>query len=133
MLQRVIQFLKDNPVFYVATVDAGKPRVRPFGIAVEHDGKIYFCTSNVKQVYRQLQANPYVEISTTAVDFEWLRLSGKAVFEPNPAVKKKAFEISPILADLYNTPENPEFAVFYLEEAEAVFCKLTGGQESGKL
>ena len=122
MLQKTLQFLHDGKVFYVATVDDGKPRVRPFGLAFELDSKLYFGTANVKPVFRQLQACPYVEISATSPQMEWIRLSGKAVFDGSMAAKKKAFEVMPSLADLYKDgPDDPAFEVFYLDEAKVAF------------
>ncbi|MBN1151263.1 hypothetical protein JXA84_08610 [candidate division WOR-3 bacterium] len=40
-MDRTIKFLKDAGVFYVATVNGDKPRVRPFGAVCKHkDGSI---------------------------------------------------------------------------------------------
>jgi uncharacterized pyridoxamine 5'-phosphate oxidase family protein len=57
-MNEVLQFLEDNPVFYIATVDGDTPKVRPFGFVMEYDGKLCFCTSNQKNVYRQLKGCP---------------------------------------------------------------------------
>lgn len=119
-ISEVVEFLSNVKTFYIATVDGDKPRVRPFGIAIEHEGKIYFVTNNQKAVYRQLKANPNFEVSATDKDGRWIRLAGKAVFEDNIEVKKKAFEISQNLANIYKTPDNPIFEVFYISEGEAV-------------
>ena len=122
MLQKTIQFLRDSKIFYVATVESGKPRVRPFGLVLEWDGKLYFGTANTKAVYRQLQACPDVEISATSPQMEWIRLSGKAVFDGNKAAKEKAFEVMPDLGNLYKDgPNDPTFEVFYLDEARVTF------------
>jgi nitroimidazol reductase NimA-like FMN-containing flavoprotein (pyridoxamine 5'-phosphate oxidase superfamily) len=37
--EEVLKFLKDNDVFYLATVDGDKPKVRPFGFVMEHEGQ----------------------------------------------------------------------------------------------
>jgi len=117
-----LEFLQECKTFYLATVDGGKPRVRPFGLAIEHDGKLWFGTANTKEVWRQLKADPHVEISATSPSMEWIRLSGKAVFVPNSDVKRKAFELLPMLANLYQQgPDDPVFEVFYLADAEVVF------------
>ncbi|MDR3110579.1 MAG: pyridoxamine 5'-phosphate oxidase family protein [Planctomycetaceae bacterium] len=71
MLRRTYQFLKDNPAFYLATLDGNVPRVRPFGLVIEYNGRLYFGTANTKDVYRQIQSNPRIEISTTSSDNEW--------------------------------------------------------------
>jgi uncharacterized pyridoxamine 5'-phosphate oxidase family protein len=124
-MKEVLHFLKDNAPFYLATVDGDKPKVRPFGFVMEHEGKLWFCTSNKKNVYKQLQTNPYIEISTTAPDRTWIRLRGKAVFGTTRAVKAKALELTPVLKSMYSV-EDTIFELFYLEEGEATFCKLTG-------
>ena len=121
MLQKTLNFLQECRTFYVATTDGDQPRVRPFGLVIEHEGKLWFGTANTKEVYRQLKANPRIEISATSPAMEWVRLSGKAVFESNAEVKRKAFELLPMLANIYHGPEDPVFEVFYLADAEAVF------------
>jgi uncharacterized pyridoxamine 5'-phosphate oxidase family protein len=133
IMSEVVKFLSDAGTFYVATVDGDKPKVRPFGIAIEHDDKIYFGTSNQKDVYKQLQVNPYFEVSTTAKDGSWIRLKGKAVFENNMAVKKKAFESLPAIAAIYGTPESPLFEVFYISEGEASVYSFTGAPKTLKV
>jgi len=95
MMNEVLQFLKENPIFYIATVDGDTPKVRPFGFVMEYDGKLCFCTNNQKNVYRQLKTNPKFEISTTSKDGKWLRLKGKAVFITNRESKKAALDASP--------------------------------------
>ncbi len=121
MLHKTLKFLQDAKTFYIATVEDDKPRVRPFGLVVEHEGKLWFGTANTKAVYRQLQSNPFVEISATLPSMEWIRLSGKAVFERNTVVKRKAFELLPMLAKIYKGPEDPVFEMFRLDDAEVSF------------
>ena len=59
-LNKVVEFLNANPVQYLATVGRdGKAKCRPFMFAGELDGKLWFCTNNQKDVYKDLQANPY--------------------------------------------------------------------------
>ncbi|MFP3089703.1 hypothetical protein LQZ21_05185, partial [Treponema sp. TIM-1] len=40
-MEEVLNFLKDNNVFYVATTDEGRPSIRPFGAVTEINGKLY--------------------------------------------------------------------------------------------
>ena len=125
-MKEVVQFLTANPVQYLATVDGdGKPRVRPFMFSVEHEGRLWFCTNTEKDVYAQLQANPWVEICVSDAAFTWLRLSGRAVFEDNRAVKEACMGI-PLVKGIYNTADNPIFTVFYLAEARAVLADFSG-------
>ena len=59
-MEKTLQFLKDAKVYYLATVDGDQPRVRPFGTVNIFDGKLYIQTGKVKDVSRQLHANPKV-------------------------------------------------------------------------
>ena len=65
-------------VFFLATVDGDKPRVRPFGAINIFEDKLYFQTGKIKDVSKQLDINPNVEICGFT-DGEWIRLEGKLV------------------------------------------------------
>mgnify|MGYP001191540058 CR=1 FL=1 len=68
-MNKVVEFLNANPVQYLATVGRdGKAKCRPFMFAGELDGKLWFCTNNQKDVYKDMQENPEVEISVSSVD-----------------------------------------------------------------
>lgn len=132
-MNEVISFLNECQVFYIATVEDGKPRVRPFGFVMEFEGKIYFCTNNTKPVYAQMKSVPDVEISAFSPKGQWIRLSGKAVFDDSAAAKARVFEVSPGITGLYKSPDNPIFEIFYLQDAEAVFCSMTEAPRIVKL
>ena len=57
---------------------------------LSQDGKLWFCTNNTKDVYKDMLANPEVEVSVSSPEYAWIRLHGKAVFEDNKSVKKDA-------------------------------------------
>ena len=61
-IQKVYDFLNDAGTYYLATVDGDQPRVRPFGTVLLSDGKLYIQTGKVKDVSKQLAANPNAEI-----------------------------------------------------------------------
>ena len=126
-MNEVIEFLNENPVQYLATVDLeGKPRVRPFQFMLEEEGKLYFCTNNQKNVYKQLKKSPYVEITTSSPTFAWIRLRGKAVFSDDIKIKKAIIESNELVKSQYQTANNPIFKIFYLDEAKAVITDFSG-------
>ena len=126
-MQAVIDFLMQSQIQYFATVGLdGKPKVRPFQFMLEQDGKLYFCTSNQKAVFKEIQAQPHIELCASGEDFSWLRLSGKAAFSHDLAVKGKILEASPLVKSIYQTPDNHEFEIFYLDEATAVIADFSG-------
>lgn len=126
-MNEVLDFLKENPVQYFATIGGdGKPKVRPFQFMIEQDGKLYFCTNNEKIVYSEIQNQPYVELCTSSPTFTWIRLSGKAVFSNDMTIKEKIIASSPLVKQLYKVASNPIFEIFYLDEAKAVISDFSG-------
>lgn len=131
-MNEVIKFLKESKVFYLATVDNGRPRVRPFGLVLEFEGKTYFSTNDSKPSYQQLLVNPNVEISATNANNEWIRISGEAVFDTRPEVAAKMFETAPHLLNIYGKPDSPKITPFYIKNGEAVFSSLTAAPRTIK-
>ncbi|SFL35406.1 pyridoxamine 5'-phosphate oxidase family protein [Pelosinus propionicus] len=129
MMDEVLKFLKDNPTFYLASIDGNIPKVRPFGFVMNYEGKLHFDTSNQKDVYKQLKANPHFEVSTTSQSGEWLRLSGKAVFNTNKQSKQAALNSAPFLSQIYSV-DDAIFELFYIEEAEATFRTMNGDSKT---
>lgn len=124
-MNEVLQFLSENPTFYLATVEGNIPKVRPFGFVMNYQNKLYFCTSNQKDVYKQLKANPHFEVSTVSKTNEWLRLSGKAVFDTNQATQQAALDAAPFLSRMYRVNDSI-FELFYIEDAEATIRNMKG-------
>jgi len=126
-MNEVTNFLKKNTPQYLASVGLdGKPKVRPFQFMLEEGGKLFFCTSNQKEIFREISRNPHIEISVSGESFSWLRLSGKAVLTQDSRVKEKILEASPMVKSIYHAPDNPVFEAFYLESPEAVLYDFSG-------
>lgn len=125
-MKKVVEFLQENPVQYLATVGRdGKAKCRPFMFSAEVGGKLWFCTKNQKDVYKDMLENPEIQISVSSPKYEWIRLSGKAVFENNMEVKKICIE-NPIVKGQYKTADNPIFEVFYIENPHGVIADFSG-------
>ncbi len=125
-MNKVVEFLKANPVQYLATVGRdGKAKVRPFMFLFEQEGKLWFCTNNQKDVYKDMMENPEIEVSVSDPTYAWLRLHGKAVFENNMDVKEGAMG-NPIVKSQYQTADNPIFEVFYIENPHGVIADFSG-------
>ncbi len=123
----VTDFLIKSQVQYLATIGVdGKPKVRPFQFMLEDGGKLYFCTSNQKPVFKEMQKHPYVEFCASGENFSWLRLNGKVVFSKDLGLKARIQDASPIVKSIYKTPDNPTFEVFYLDAAVATIADFSG-------
>lgn len=124
-VERVSKFISDAGVFYLATVNGDRPKLRPLGLSRLKDGKIYFGVGDFKEVWKQMQANPYVEISAT-VGSDFLRYYGKAVFEQDYAIGSEIVNGSEFLQKIYNDETGHKMAIFHLEEATAEIRAVTG-------
>lgn len=125
-MNEVVTFLQENPVQYLATIGRdNKAKCRPFMFCCEFEGKLWFCTNNQKDVYRDMQENPFVEICISNPEYAWVRLSGKATFENNAPVKEICMQ-NPIVKGQYETADNPIFEVFYLDSAHAILADFSG-------
>lgn len=125
-MERVIRFLTENSPFYLATINAGKPRLRPLGFACLHDGKLYFGVGKHKDVYKQVAATPAVEICAANPRSEWIRIHGNAVLDDNPAVLASAFEALPMLKDIYNETTGKQIGFFHIGDIQVEFKDVMG-------
>jgi len=125
-MDTAFDFIKANPVFHIATVDGAMARVRPFGFIMKRNNALYFCTNKTKDVYKQLQQNPDIEISDMGKNDTWLRIRGRIAFDETREAKVQAFEQSPNLLRIYPKGADDEiFVTFYFTEATATLFSFT--------
>ena len=124
-MKELIDYLDNSQIQYLATIGMDqKPKVRPFQFMFEYDGKLWFCTSNQKEVYRELQVNPFVELCATNEDMSWIRIKGTVMFSKDLHVKEKVMDTSPLVKSIYQEATNPFFEVFYLDKIHATISKI---------
>ena len=128
-MSRVNDYLSEAGVFYLATVDGDQPKLRPLGLHMEMDGKLLFGVGDFKEVYRQLCANPKLEIVASGKNGHWLRLTGKAVFETDPKYAEAALEASPGLRQIYNEQTGHKMMIFRVEMESARDIAVMGQGE----
>lgn len=119
--QEICDYLGECGVFYFGTVCDGAPALRPLGFRMCKDGQLYLGVGTHKDVYAQLKANPAVSICATKPDgSNWIRISGTAVCDDDPALAEAAFEVMPQLKPVYES-NGWKMGVFHLEQAKATF------------
>ena len=122
-MKTVYDFLKKCKVYYLATVDGDQARVRPFGTIDMFEDRLYIQTGKVKDVSKQMQADPKVELC--AFDGEkWLRVAATVVRDDRIEPKKHMLENYPDLRAMYD-PEDDSTEVLYLKDATATFSSFT--------
>lgn len=129
-MSKLNDFLTEAGVFFLATNDGTQPKLRPLGAHLEMDGKVIFGIGDFKDVYKQLQANPLCEIAACKPDGNWLRYTGKAVFETDSKYAEAILNGAPHLRAIYNDETGNKMMTFHLEEARAVVIPVMGEGES---
>ena len=122
-MKEVQEFLKECGVYYLATVDGTKPKVRPFGTAEIFEDKLYIQTGKNKDVFKQITVNPNVELSCFK-DGKWLRVAGNLVLDDRVEAKKYMLDQNPNLRSMYNELDD-NTAVLYFSNATATFYSFT--------
>lgn len=114
---KVSEFLDKAKVFYFLTTDGDQPKGRPFGFHMLVGDKLYFGCGTFKNVWRQLVANPKVEVVAT-VGGEFIRYDGKAKIVQDDALLDKVREAMPGIMKTYDK-NGWEMGLFYLENGHA--------------
>lgn len=122
-MQEVCEFLKKCGTYYLATVDGDQPRVRPFGTIHFFEDKLYIQTGKSKDVSKQIQKNPKVEICGFA-EGKWVRVAGELVRDDRIEAKESMLDAYPNLKAMYSA-EDDNTEVLYFKNATATFSSFT--------
>jgi len=122
-MNEVYEFLKKCGVYYLATIDDNKPKVRPFGTIDMYNGKLYIQTGKVKDVANQMKTNSNVELSGMFED-KWIRVSAQVVLDESIEAQKHMLDSYPSLQGMYKAGDgNTE--VYYLKNVTAQICSFS--------
>ena len=130
-MNKIVEELKKVKVFYIATIDGDKPRVRPFGTIAEVNGDAYICCGNFKDVYKQIKINPNVEMCGMYDATSWLRVNAKLVEDNDIKVQQAVLDDPTGPKGLYQ-PGDGKFATFKLTNVEAKKFNFFAGPEEIK-
>ena len=122
-MKEVYEFLKSCGTFYIATIDNDKPRVRPFGVVNIFEDKLYIQTGKSKNVSKQIQINPNVEICGFK-DGIWLRLEGQLVRDDRREAKESMLDANPMLKSMYSADDD-NTEVLYFKNGKGTFYSFT--------
>ncbi|WP_073587843.1 pyridoxamine 5'-phosphate oxidase family protein [Anaerocolumna xylanovorans] len=126
-MEKTYEFLKKCGTYYLATLDGDKPRVRPFGTAHIFEGKLYIETGKVKNVSKQMHANPKIEISAFT-EGKWIRVEATAVEDGRIEAQQSLLNEYPSIQGMYKAGDgNTE--VWYLKDATATINSFGGEPE----
>lgn len=123
IMDETYEFLKKCGTFFIATEEGDKPHVRPFGVVNIFENKLYIQTGKSKNVSKQMQKNPNVEISAF-MDGKWIRLEGVVKRDDRREAKASMLDANPELKSMYSADDD-NTEVLYFEKAKATFCSFT--------
>ena len=130
-------FLAEAPMCFIATVSGNEPHVRAFQYQFEQDGKLWFCTAKSKNVFKQLQGNPAVEICAVNKDMAWVRVTARVSLDDNRAVKERVggtegcTHLREVLAQMATVAYQTLYPV--RREKEQAAAAASGGREKPRL
>jgi uncharacterized pyridoxamine 5'-phosphate oxidase family protein len=129
-LKEVYDFLKGCGNYYLATAEGDQPRVRPFGSLAIFEGRLYFQTGKIKDVSKQMAANPKIEICAYDGKGAWVRIQAVAVDDPRREVKQLLLDVQPGLEKIYSADDD-NTQVLYLKDAIARFHSFDDAGNQG--
>ena len=123
-LRDCIKFATENPLCYLATMDGDQPRVRTFQLWYADGNGFSFITLSPKEVSKQLQKNPKVEVcfynnAADPVDIIQMRVTGEIEFLDDEETLEKAFEARASLDEIEGKPVKPLVQPFRISTGEA--------------
>ena len=121
-MEKAFVFLSRHKDVAFATVGQGKPKIRVFKIMKQEGHTLYFATSPHKEVYRQLQDNPNIELLAMDGNIS-VRATGRAIFDVPDDVAREIYADNPVLPRLYK--QYTDLAYFRLTVDRLDYYDLT--------
>jgi len=131
-------FANQHPVCAVATVDGDQPRVRYFLMWYADGTGFYFHTGKMKQIYRQLQQNPKVELcfyDPTPPEQgggKMMRATGRVEWRREPALMNRLLAERPWIRSL-GTDIDQFLAIFQVKGGEAWFWTMADNLKEDRI
>jgi uncharacterized pyridoxamine 5'-phosphate oxidase family protein len=118
--EQVFEFVRKNPVFALATAEDNKPHVRNMMLYRADENGIIFNTGENKDVHRQLQANPQVELCFYSPDQQLqVRIEGTVEVLEDIELKKQVVEDFPFLKEWVDREGYEVLIVYCLKNSKA--------------
>ena len=120
--EEALDIISDAGFGFFATVEDGKPHVRPMMPYLTEDGELLLALLGRSRTIPEIKANPSVEVCYVDRKMWYCRVSGVAAISEDISKKKIVFENVPMLRQYFAGPEDPNFhlAVIEIKSLEAM-------------
>jgi uncharacterized pyridoxamine 5'-phosphate oxidase family protein len=118
----IYKFLNANLIFHLATVEDGRPRVRGMYLYRADEKGLVFHTGKMKDLHRQLTADPNVELAFNngrLEDLTQVRVRGTVELVEDLELKKEIVQKRPFLKPFVERDGYGSLAVFRLRRGIA--------------
>ena len=119
-LETLIDYLKKQPLMYLANVDNDKPRVRPVAL-IYHKDTCWFVSIAGRDKIRQIEKNNNVEFAINPHDDEMLstiRGVGKAILIEDAEIKRDVANVIPWFDGYWESSDDPRFYLYKIDLEE---------------
>lgn len=99
-MEKAFEFLSRHKDVALATAEGNIPKVRVFQIMKQEGHTLYFATGPQKDIYRQLQENPQIEILGMYGNIS-VRMGGSVHFDVDDKTCRDIFRDNQVLQRLY--------------------------------
>lgn len=109
------KFIRECGYFFLATCVEEQPKLRPMGMIYGNDTGLFIATDKRKNVYRELAANPQVELASYSLSSrKWIRITGKMQVDSSIKTKEEMSEMYPMIRQEYAGEEEVYLVIFKL-------------------
>ncbi len=132
----IFAFLNANPVFHLGTLDGGRPRVRGMLLYRADEKGILFHTGKMRDLHKQLTANPNVELAfnnASDEDLIQIRISGTVELIEDLGLKKEIVRNRDFLQPLVDHLGYDFLAVYRISDGVASIWTMRANLEPKKL
>lgn len=136
--QDCVSFATEHPVCYLATGNGDQPSVRTWLLWYADEGGFYFVAIDGKEVTKQLELNPKVELcffngAPEPQDWKQMRIKGEIEFLNTKETLDKAYAARSFLDGIVGQSVEPLVRPFRVHTGEAHFWTLAGFLKEAEL
>jgi pyridoxamine 5'-phosphate oxidase len=136
--QDCCKFATENPVCYLATADGDQPRVRTWLLWYADESGFYFVAMSTKQVTKQMQRNPKVEVcfynnAADAADWKQLRVMGEVEFLEDEETLERAYQNRSFVDDMVGYSVRPLVRPCRIATGEAHFWTAANNMKESEI
>lgn len=127
---RARELIDSCEVFVLATVDAeNHPHSRWMAAKLVEDGMTIYMETNVNaRKVQEIGENPNIELLFASKDYtEVLRLSGRAVMDGTPEMRKRIWDQNPESAKYFLSHDDSQLGIIKFEPERLSYCGPSTG------